>query len=369
MIIPITTHKNHSILKQDIVFHAVYGLLIAVLLFTVGCSSLETINSGKFTYSQDSPSSPLEWPPPPQQPRIRFLRSISHPSDIGIKKGWFKRAMDNLFGTEKFEGVMLRPYGIYVASERLFVTDPGSHMVHIFDLGGKNYFTIKEAQGEELPSPVGIAVDSHGEIFVSDSFLKRILVFDKDGKYIRDIGSQNMFLRPTGIALDGDRIYIIDTQAHRVLVFNNRNNSYLFDFGKNGIGSSEFNYPTHIFSSSDHRLYITDSMNFRVQIFDRDGNYLSSFGRHGDGTGDFSKPKGIAVDSDNNIYVADADFDAVQIFDGKGTLLLGFGNTGSKAGEFVLPAGSFIDDQARLYIADSYNRRIQVFQYLKATKN
>jgi DNA-binding beta-propeller fold protein YncE len=337
-------------------------VLFAIIIAIIGCASYEVQNPGS---NLQSPASNLFWPPPPQTPRIQYIGRISSTTDLGVKKSWFKKVIESIAGEKDVEGMMLRPYGVFADADRIYVTDPGISLLHVFDMKEKRYFEIRKAGEEDIVSPIGVAVDKNGEIYLSDSMLKKVFVFDKEGKYLREIGSSDLFMRPTGIAIDEDRIYVVDTLSHQVLVFAKKDGKLLFRFGKNGAGTGDFNYPTNIFIGRDKLLYVTDSLNFRVQIFDRDGKFLSMFGKLGDGSGDFSKPKGIAVDSDGHIYIADAHFDNVQIFDRDGKLLLGFGNTGRREGEMVLPAGIFIDERDRIYVADSYNNRIQIFQYLK----
>lgn len=335
---------------------------VNLLLLLVSCNpEIRTPDSGL-----QAPN--LFWPPPPQTPRIKYLRSLSGPSDIGVKRSWFKKVIDTILGEEGLEDRMLRPYGVFADADRIYVTDPGKQLLHVFDMKEKKYFQIKEVKEEELISPIGIAVDKDGEIYLSDSMLKRVLVFNREGKYLREIGSSQLFLRPAGISIDKNRIYVVDTHGHKVLVFSKKDGKLLLSFGNNGAGKGEFNFPTNIFIGRDGLIYITDSMNFRVQIFGMDGNFISAFGKLGDGSGDFSKPKGIAVDSEGHIYVADAHFDNVQIFNKDGKLLLGFGNTGRGFGEMILPAGMFIDEKDMIYVADSYNNRVQIFQYLKEKK-
>jgi DNA-binding beta-propeller fold protein YncE len=335
-----------------------------VVLLTAGCAGTDLrTQDAELGAAASSPS----WPPPPQTERIRYIQSISGPSDVGIKKSWLKRAFDTILGKEEAEERILRPYGIFADKSRIYVTDPGAHVLHVFDLKGGNYFQITEAKKEELVSPIGVAVDENGEVYLSDSVLHGVFIYDREGKYLRELGSPELFVRPTGIALDGERVYVVDTHSHQVVVFMKKNGQLISRIGKNGRERGEFNYPTNVFVRNG-LLYIVDSMNFRVQVLGADGSFRSAFGKLGDGSGDFSQPKGIAVDSDGHIYVSDAHFDAVQIFSGEGRLLLGFGNTGRGPGEMSLPAGVFIDAQDRVYVADSYNNRVQVFQYLKEKK-
>jgi DNA-binding beta-propeller fold protein YncE len=336
--------------------------MLIILFICTGCAT-----SGLETFKQEplSHNAGPVWPPPPQKARIQYIGSVSGLSDIGIKKSWFKKAMDTILGKEEISETLLRPYGVFAVSGRLYVTDPGTRLLYVFDMGEKKYFKIKKADKEDLKSPIGVAVDKNGEIYLSDSILRKVFIFDREGKYLREIGSDDLLIRPAGIAIDEERLYVVDTHGHKTLVFSKKDGSFLFSFGKHGSGKGDFNYPTNIFIGKDGLLYITDSMNFRVQIFDKYGNFISTFGKHGDGSGDFSKSKGIAVDSEGHIYVADAQFDTVQIFDKDGRFLLAFGNTGRGKGQLILPAGLFIDEQDRIYVADSYNNRIQIFQYLK----
>lgn len=305
------------------------------------------------------------WPPPPQTAKIRYVKSVSGVDDVSPKKSWLRKTVDAVFGRSERERDLLRPYGVFADADRIYVTDPGTRMLHVFDIRGKRYTTIGRVDKDEFQSPIGVAVDRNGDIYLSDSLLKRVFVLDGNGKYRRNVGSPERFQRPTGLAIYGERVYVVDTHAHAVLVFSKHEGAFLFSFGRNGAGDGEFNYPTNIFIDRAGLLYVTDSMNFRVQIFDGEGRFVSAFGRLGDGSGDFSKPRGIAVDSDGNIYVADALFDTVQIFDREGRLLLAFGSSGRKEGQMTLPAGLFIDGKDRIYVVDSYNKRVQIFQYMK----
>ncbi len=315
-----------------------------------------------------NPAGQLVWPSPPETPRILYLQSIEVFSDTGTKKTWLSKTMDSLFGQEKTERTLLRPYSVFTDDAGIYITDPGLQVLHVFDIQNRKYHQIREAGDQEFMSPIGVSIDGNGEIYLSDSALRKVFVFDQGGNFLREIGSPDTLLRPTGIALHEERVYVVDTHGHRVSVFSKKDGRLLFSFGNNGTAQGEFHFPTNIFIGNDGLLYITDSMNFRVQIFDRDGNVRSAFGRLGDGAGDFSKPKGIAVDSEGHIYVTDAHFDNVQIFDRDGRLLLVFGGSGSGDGEIILPAGIFIDKENRIYVADSYNKRIQVFRYLKGNE-
>ncbi len=336
-----------------------FCVLILVTVFFAGCSGA----SSQLQQKQKS-TQPITWPPPPQQARITFEREIVFPRDISKDTGFLSLVKELFLG--KNLPVIVRPYGLALdKKDNLLIVDTGGRRIHIFHLPEGKYRQIPSKKDNlVLFSPIDVDVADNGKIYVSDSEAKKVYVFNQDGLLETTVGK---FMRPTGLAVNSllARIYVVDTMAHQIRVYDSTSGKLLFDLGKRGEGPGEFNYPTNICLDSKGNLYVTDSMNFRVQIFDQDGDFISSFGTAGDGPGTFSKPRGIGVDSDGHIYVADAEFDNVQIFNSEGHILLYFGTSGSKPGEFYLPAGLLVDSNDRIYVADSFNQRIQVFQYLK----
>jgi len=215
-------------------------------------------------------------------------------------------------------------------------------------------------------------VDAKDNIYVTDSALGIVLVFDPGGKFKRYIGAQkngkDYFVRPTGIAVDStaNRLYVSDTLQHRVHVLD-LDGKVLSSFGGRGLEPGKFNFPTEIVARGAE-LLVVDAMNFRVQTFTRDGAFLRSFGALGERTGSLLRPKGVALDSEGNIYVADGLLETVQVFNPQGQLLYFFGRGGGRLGEFQIPAGLCIDPRDRIYVADSMNQRIQVFQFTSAAR-
>ncbi len=308
------------------------------------------------------------WPPPPAPKRLVFLESFSGPDQLGLREGGLLQAFQRLlFGRERRE--IARPYGIAAAAgaERIFVADPGLGRVHLFDRRSRRYAALKGARGAGFRSPIGVALEEAGRLFVSDSQARRIFVFDGALKFLFAFGDQEKLERPTGLAAAGGRLYVVDTAGHRVLVYRpgGRAAQLLFQFGGRGSGPGLFNYPTDIAVSADGRIYVNDSLNFRVQVFDPEGRFLQALGGPGAASGSFQRAKGIGLDSDGNLYVVDALSDAVQIFDRGGRFLLDFGGPGRGDGEFWLPAGLAVAAGDRILVADSANHRVQVFQYLK----
>ncbi len=98
-----------------------------------------------------------------------------------------------------------------------------------------------------------------------------------------------------------------------------------------------FSLPTNVAVDKDGNVYVTDTLNNRVQIFDADGKFISMFGKNGDGPGYLARPKGIAVDGDGHIWVMDAVQQRVQVFNREGQLLIYFGEPGQWPGQFSAP--------------------------------
>ncbi len=216
-----------------------------------------------------------------------------------------------------------------------------------------------------LVEPVNVVVDGAGNVYVADTKLGRIAVFDDEYRFSRFIGGDGALQSPVGMALDEDAglLYVSDAKLHEVKVFSLAVGEQVDSFGGRGDGRGEFYHPLGIVVARD-TLYVVDSFHFAVQAFTPRGDYLFSFGPTSQGIGSMARPRSIAVDSDDHLYVTDALNNNVQMYDEQGRLLIRFGSVGASPGQFRLPAGICITKDDRIYVADSINRRIQEFRYL-----
>ncbi len=332
-------------------------LLTFVFISTQGCL--------KQVVEVREPLPDIIWPIPPEVPRIRFVNSISRPEDLNITEGIFKRFFRFLKGSE--ERSIVTPYGVAADTDgRLFVVDTFNGNVHVFDSRNGDYHTFPR-KGTSFVLPIDIAIDRKGNIFVTDSKEAVVKVFKKHGKkYIREIG-RGILNRPTGIAVNEKtgELLVVDTIHSNIIRYDLDTYRLKGIIGREGSDTGMFHYPTNIFVSGDGLIFVSDSLNSRIQIFTQEWKFLNAFGKPGDSPGHFARPRGVAVDSDGNIYVVDALFDNVQIFNKEGRLLMDFGSSGHRYGEFWLPSGIFIDSNDRIYVSDSYNKRVQIFQYMK----
>ncbi|MCK5798175.1 MAG: 6-bladed beta-propeller [Deltaproteobacteria bacterium] len=324
-------------------------VLVGVLVIAPGCAT-----PGPLIVNGAN----LRWPKAPAPARIRYVGQI-----LG---GTSRSAVAEVIaGRAEARVDLVRPYAVTTTSGGVVVvTDPGRGHMNLFDLRRRTHRVISAYRKTALVSPVGVASDAKGLIYVADSVLHDVFVFDAAGKAIRSFGGK--FRRPTGMTIDRARgvVYVADTLAHEVRALTTEGKA-LFTIGKRGSGPGEFNYPTHLaFNQKAGTLLVCDTLNFRIQRFDRKGTPLGMFGKLGDSSGALAKPKGIAVDSAGHIYVTDAIFDVIQVFDAEGHLLLYFGKPGKGKARLAMPTGLAIDERDYLYVANTLNRRVEVFQYL-----
>jgi DNA-binding beta-propeller fold protein YncE len=328
-------------------------LSIALPLGLVACGSAPVSRD-----KRDVSETPV-WPLPPDEPRVRYVRSVAGPEDWGIHKSVLRRLID--FLTNKADERFVRPTGLGVRDGVLYVADPGAHALWILDAARDRMVRVAEIGDQALGSPVAVAPGPDGGVFLADSVLGKVFLLSDRGRPT-GVVLQEGLEQPVGLAFDAAtrRLYVADSAAHHVAVFDERGRR-IATIGTPGSEDGEFNRPTHVALDRAGMLLVTDALNFRIQAFDLDGRFAWKFGRHGDSSGDLATPKGIASDSEGHVVVADALFDAVQIFDRGGDYLLAFGGRGERPGQFWLPNGLAIDAADRIYVADAYNRRIQIF--------
>jgi len=214
----------------------------------------------------------------------------------------------------------------------------------------------------KVGKPEGIVVLQDGRVVVCDTHYHRIVWFDAEGHWLKNIGQkgegQSEFIYPVGICKDAqENLYICEYGGNdRVQKFT-REGEWIGSFGTFGTGPGQFQRPSGL-AWQDGKIYVTDAVNNRVLIYSDAGQYTGVLGLPGQPPIDFNLPYDIAAGSDGALYIVEYGAGRLTKMAPDGRLLGRLGRTGAGEGEFATPWGLTIDSQMRLRIADTKNRRI-----------
>jgi DNA-binding beta-propeller fold protein YncE len=324
-----------------------------------------------------SPDTLTIFPPPPDTTRIQFLTHFSSSADLVGEKGGFHRF---LFGEEAPLNI-IKPYGITVHKQKVYICDTGLGGLVILDLeeGGFDYF-IPGGKGE-LKLPVNCCVDERGTLFIADANRRQIVVFDDGGNFLDAFGEKEGF-KPTDVAVDSGKIWVSNVEDHAIYVYAADDYKLIGKKVEPGDGEDGFiRQPTNI-EVRNNTLYVSDFGDFNVKKFSSEGEYLGVVGGYGSVPGRFTRPKGIALDREENLYVVDAAFENVQIFNSRGELLMHFGGAYKGDGAMWLPAAveisyenlsffePYVDESFRLkyliYVTNQYGpSKVNVYGFVE----
>lgn len=323
----------------------------------------------------------LVWPSPPSIARVRYLNYFAGmkidytPQPKKKKQGWMDRLAgtrpeSEAFNPKDFPFQLLGPYGIAIDSKGLvYVADQKVGAVFIFNTATRDVRLIRNGYEAHFGLINGLAIDDDDRLFLSDGKLHRVLIFDSEHQVTGQINEG--LVDPVGLAIDKQNrfLYVVDTQQDQVIVFDADSLKPLRRIGTGGKNHwlttpGDFGAPSNVALDKEGNVYVTDTMNNRVEIFDPDGNFISQFGKHGDGPGYLARPKGIAVDCDGHIWIADSFQDRVQVFNREGQLLTYLGGHGHFPGQFEALIGIAIDKENRVFTTEQYPGRMQMFRYV-----
>lgn len=305
------------------------------------------------------------------------------------------------------------PIGVAVSprGDKLYVSESGGEReVKVFDRDGKLLYSLVPPGSNALArSPLYIALDDQGRVYVTDRTQHAIFIYSPDGKHLDSLLSPTVRLKawvmdagdeayrqpdleliylfgdkhvlarkpdgtllpplpapqydvwaPIGITWANGNLYVTEvTQGHhRVMVFD-RDLKLVLEFGRQGTGLGEFSYPNGVAVDHLGQIYVTDSNNGRVQVFSPKGEFLQLLGSG------WSLPRGIKIDSRGRVYVADTIGQTIRVLQtsGTGTLLFNVGEEGNDDAQFAFPNDIALDTTGRLYVADRQNHRLQVWAY------
>jgi len=320
--------------------------------------------------------SKLVWPNPPAITRIKYLNYFccdKYTPPEKKKSSWMDRMAGGETAAQKRAEhpifALWTPYGLVVDSKgTVYVADGKVGAVFMFNTETRELQMIKHGRQANFGDIIGLAIDDSDRLFVSDTKMHRIMVFDREHK-VEGAISEGV-VDPGGMVVDNENrfLYVADAARDQVMVYDADKLNLIRTIGTTGkkhalTEPGQFSVPTNVALDSDNNLYVTDTYNNRVEIFDADGNFIRQFGRAGDRPGTFARPKGIAIDADGHVWVADAVQDTVQCFTPEGRLLIWMGGHGLMPGQFRTLAGLYIDKNNRIFTSEQFPGRVQMFRY------
>jgi sugar lactone lactonase YvrE len=351
---------------------ALFSLALSLPMVGEKKKKKETVAPPVIDYSN------IVWPNPPAIARVRYqaFYAAEKLSQVDTPKTKKDSWMDRLAGTQpqaesgKVLWQLAEPYGMALDSKgNLLVADQKVGAVFIFNTETREVELIKNKTHAHFVRIIGLALDDDDRLFVSDPGLSHILVFNAKHE-ATDVITEGL-VSPGGMAIDTENrlLYVSDVEQDQVLVFDADSFKLKRRLGTGGkkhalTTPGDFARPGGLAVDGDGNLYVADTLNDRVEIFDGDGTFVRTFGKPGDGPGYFSRPKGVAIDSDNHIWVVDGMQDRVQVFNQDAQLLIAFGGHGLLPGMFQGIVGITIDKRNRVFTSEIFPGRVQQFRYV-----
>ncbi|MCP4450484.1 MAG: hypothetical protein GY809_03410 [Planctomycetes bacterium] len=274
-------------------------------------------------------------------PRLQFLTSISESVDLGSdssrKVSGFERFV--LGEEQTLPDRILKPYGMAVSEDKLYVCDVQKRVVEVLDFKAKSFGYLSKER--RMTNPVNICI-ANGIKYVADSAAGQVFVFGRDNELKTMLGSE-LDLEPIDVAVSGRHCYITDKKTNQIVVIDISTGHVTKRMGRAGDGLGQFVLIGDLALDADDNVYVTDKLLGRITKFNSEGLFQQSFGQAGDSIHHFVRPKGIDVDRDGRIWVVDAAPEVAKVYDAQGRLLLYFGFPGDRPGSMNLPASIMID--------------------------
>ena len=217
----------------------------------------------------------------------------------------------------------------------------------------------------DLGKPKGMCRDTNGNIVIVEPHYQRVNHFAPDGALVEQWGSHGtnlgQLVLPRSVAVNshGDIFVSEYTTVDRVQGFSAIGRKPIVAMGKPGTGDGEFNRAEGLDVDAQDRIYVADSCNHRIQIFSRDGKWLKTYGKAGRGLGELSYPYDVRVDRAGRQYVCEFGNSRIQVFGTNNEPLEIIGGPGARPGQFNNPWAIALDSQGNVFVADAGNHRVQ----------
>ena len=268
-------------------------------------------------------------------------------------------------GPGERDGEFLRPRAVGAFRDEVYVIDVTGR-VQVFSETGA--FRRKwHMPAADNGTPTGVAFDHDDRVLIADTHYSAIREYTPEGELLTEWGSYGSepgnFIYPTDIARHPDgRSYISEygMDADRVQVFD-ANHTVLFTFGEFGDEAGQFSRAMAIDVLGD-LVYVCDTVNHRVQVFDLEGAFLRCIGQ-GDGDGERLKyPYDTAILPDGGVLACEYGNNRISHFSSTGGWQRSYGGPGRGPRQFHGPRGIAVSENGMVFVADTDNHRINAFR-------
>ncbi|MHC4720057.1 MAG: NHL repeat-containing protein [Planctomycetota bacterium] len=292
------------------------------------------------------PSGPLLFPPPPDKPRLQFLKSFSRIEEVTGEGGdWFEDFILGAPDTED-QGGISKPYGVAISQGTIYVCDVDRKMVEVLDVKSKTFRYL--TKDRRLMSPLNIWVDD-GVKYVADPLAGAVFVFDREDTLTAILGRE-LKIAPIDIVVRGELCYVANSGSNQVVVLNKGTGEQVTRIGKEGNELGQIRFIGGLALDEQENVYVTDKIKARVTKFNKDGIFQFAFGKPSDSLVDFVRPKGITIDREGRIWVIDTGTHVGKVYSPQGRLLMFFGMPGNKPGMMYMPTEITLDyDNVELF--------------------
>ena len=217
--------------------------------------------------------------------------------------------------------------------------------------------------GDTLERLNGIAVNTEGQLVVTDNSGHCVYVFDKNGDCLRKTGGKGSntgeFQYPNGISfLNDNEVLIADSGNYRLQRLNIQTGTVVKSYGKKGRKKGEFSWPIDVTLDDEERIVVTERDNNRIQVMSKEGESIFTFGDKG--------PEKLlwptcCILYQNRFLVSDTGNHCIKAFDQSGTFLYKFGKEGYQDGKFQTLYDLLVDSSNILLVCDFGNNQVQQF--------
>ena len=243
--------------------------------------------------------------------------------------------------------------------KRLYVTDSSNCRILSYD-SEFNYLSALHPKGD-LTNPTSILRTIDGRFLVVEPSKRNVIVIDVAQKSINSLDlaevPDSVTFNPGRMAIDSDgNIYIIDRANNRILAFNSN-----LKFNKEVIRESKIRF-NDIKVDGDGNIYTLSTLEGIARKYDRSGKKILEFGSRGKGKDEFSFPTSLAVDNKGLIYIVDQHKNKILVFDRRGKFVFNFSRLGWIEGRLATPSYIFINNSDTIFVVDRDNSRVSIFK-------